>query len=285
MASNSRKNGYYFYKDRWLPSVSTILKSAGSSEGLIKWGAKQGGLGVIWGLSKIKDAQALSEKLGSPSCIEWAAESALAGLEAEGNRVKDFGSRVHHGIECRLKHTDIDLFDWNDEEKTALESFDNFYANVGFYPISIETTVYSGEYGFAGRLDLVAEINESQAEKLRPYLMKSSPDIQSGLLISDFKTGSLYVQSQSVQLAAYAEAYKETYDRQCTGGLLINIERENPERVRCYYIPKCDLKDAFSFGFLPAYHTWMWFDAPKWWKHQEEDLKEFEKIKAVGGVL
>lgn len=278
-----RRNGYYFYKDRQLPSVSTILKSAGNSEGLVHWACKQGGLGVIWGLSKIKDAQSLSERLGSPSCIEWAVENAKMGLEAEGNRVKDFGSRVHKGIECHLKREDLDISEWTEEEKTALESFQKFYAHVGFDPIAVETPIYSEECGYAGRLDLVAEVNKEQVEKLRTYLTKSSPDIIPGLLICDFKTGKMYPRTQGVQLAAYSTAYAETFNRKCNGGLIINIERDAPDKVRCHYFRDIDLIDSFFFGFKPAYDVWMYWDAPRWFQQQEEELEAIIQQRAAQG--
>lgn len=263
-----RRNGFYPYKGFQLPSVSIILKSAGSSEGLIYWGCKQGGLGVIWGLSKLKDLDSLKEKLGSPACIEWAVEQAKQGLAAEGNRVKDFGSRVHSGIEARLKIQELDQSEWTEEEKTALKTFENFYQEVGFDPFSVETAIYSVEHRYAGTLDLVASFSPSQADLVRPYLTRSSSDIEEGLLICDFKTGAMYPKSQSVQLAAYARAYLETYGRKCTGGLIINIHREEPEKIKCHYFSKEELDEAFNEGFLSGLQVWKFFDAPKWFHNQ-----------------
>lgn len=277
MTEIKRRNGYYFYKGMQLPSVSTILKSAGNSEGLIHWACRQGGLGVIWGLSQVKDHQKLKEKLQSPSCVEWAIEQAKKGLASEGDRVKDFGTRVHYGIESRLNHKDIDIMGWSEDEKTALKTFEEFYSAVGFDPISVETSVYSPQYGYAGRLDLVAEVNEQQADAIRPYLTRSSDDIKPGLLMSDFKTGSMYYKSQAVQLSAYKQAYLETYKRQCTGGLIINIAREEPDRVKCHYFSAGTLENAFTQGLLPARQAWLYFDAPQWFFKQEQ-----QHLKAVG---
>src|SRR3989304_5076550 len=88
----TRRNGYYQYKDLQFPSVSTIMKSAGNPGGLINWAATQGGMGVIWGLGKIKDIQKLDERLNSPACIEWAKEQAQNGLSSESSRVQEFGT-------------------------------------------------------------------------------------------------------------------------------------------------------------------------------------------------
>lgn len=279
MTEVKRRNGYYFYKGMQLPSVSTILKSAGNSEGLIHWACRQGGLGVIWGLSKIKDPSSLGQRLQSPACIEWAIEQAKAGLASEGDRVKDFGSRVHGGIEAHLNMNDLDTSAWTTEEKTALETFRNFYAEVGFDPISVEVSVFSPQFGYAGRLDLVAEVTEEQAEKIRPYLTRSSDDIEPGLLITDFKTGNMYPKSQSVQLAAYRQAYAETNNRKCTGGLIIQIAREEPDQIKCHYFNAESLDEAFQCGLMPARQAWLFFDAPKWFLKQ---VTETKKLKAVG---
>lgn len=281
MTEPKRRNGYYFYKGRQLPSVSTVMKSAGNSEGLIQWACKQGGLGVIWGLSKINNAEALKERLGSSECLEWAIQQARNGLASEGNRVKDFGSRVHAGIESRLKRLDMILEGWGEEEKTALDTFEKFYAEVGFDPIAIEATIFSDIYSYAGRLDLVAEVTQEQAELIRPSLTRGSDDIEPGLLITDFKTGSLYPAKHAVQLAAYRQGYEETYQRKCAGGLVINIERENPGEIKCHYFSSAELDRAFEQGFIPAYRTWMYFDAPKWFLKQEnETITETEKLIA-----
>jgi hypothetical protein len=279
MAEIKRRNGYYLVRERQLPSVSTILKSAGSSEGLVQWGAKQGGLGVIWGLARINNIEELKERLGSPSCVEWASGAALANLSNEGDRVKGFGSNVHAGIEAHLKQITFEA-ELTEEEKTAIATFENFYAEIGFDPLSIETEVYNLEYGYAGRLDLAAEITEEQAQKLQTYLTKSSEPVQPGLIICDFKTGSMYPRSQVVQLAAYAFAYSKTYHRPCDGGLIINIKRDEPDKIKCHYFTRRELIDAYLDCFLPALKVWRFLDAPRWYRKAEEEREEELSKKA-----
>jgi len=269
------RNGYYIHKNRYLPRVSSILNSAGSSDGLIYWGARQGGYGVIWGLSKINDYKKLKEKLSSTSCIEWASEQAVKALAVERDRVTSFGSNVHKVIECKLKQIDYSIESFTQDEKIALKSFDDFYAEINFDPISIEASVYSFKHSFAGTLDLVAEVNADQAAALSSYLKRSSDPVEPGLLICDFKTGSFYERSMGVQLAAYAQAYEETYKRKCTGGLVINIQRKNPEEVKCFFYSREYLDKAFSDGFVPAVQIWRYFDSPKWYqKHLKENENE-----------
>ena len=273
VTETKRRNGYYQWREWQLPAVSTPLKSAGNNEGLMTWAAQSGGLGVIWGLSGIKSVGALAEKLKSSACIEWAKEQAVEGLEAERERPANFGTNLHSGIESFLKGFDFDISGWTPEMIIGLETFKAFYKEVGFDPVLVESQIfYTKElekgFGFSGRLDLVAGLDVAQVEKLKPYLMKSSETPEAGLMISDFKTGKLYIPKQEAQLSAYMMGYEETYDRKVTGGLLINIPRETPDKIKCYYSTRKTLDHAFEAGIRTAYATWLYFDAPKWFKKQ-----------------
>ena len=129
-----RRNGYYMIGERQVPSVSKILKSAGDSSGLMNWAAMQGGMGVY---SSFHTQMSLDE----------IKESSLRGLRKESNRVADFGSNVHYGIECHLKKQDCDMSKWSNDEKKSVMTFIEFYEDIGFEADLIEATVLSGEYG------------------------------------------------------------------------------------------------------------------------------------------
>ena len=264
----TRRNGYYQYKDRQFPSVSTILKSAGNPGGLINWAAQQGGMGVIWGLAGIKNSQELEERLKSPAAIEWAKEQAMIGMCAERDRTASFGKLVHFGIEAELKHDVVDFSGWNDDMKKALDTFIKWETDTNVDVVAVEAEVFSPIHEFAGRLDAVLKIDEEVIAKLKPYLTKGSAVPVPGFVISDFKTGSMYPKSQSVQLAAYRQAYLETYSRECNGGMIINIKRDAPEKISCHYFSEVELAEAFEKGFLPAYQVWNFLDSPLWWNKQ-----------------
>lgn len=270
-----RKNGYYIFKDKNLASVTTIMRSGGDSGGLTRWAAKQGGHGVIWGLSKVQDAEALKARLGSPACLEWATEQAVMGLESEGNRVKDFGSRVHSGIECRLTSQELNTQDWSDSEKQALETAWEFYAKTKFNVLGVENILYSEENRYAGRCDLIAEINADSIKNITPFLTRTSDNIEDeGVIIADFKTGTLFVPTLKEQLAAYAAAYEAEKGVKVVGGLIIGVERDNPTKVKCIFFNRETLVEAFHMGFLKVRDVFEWRDAPRWYLKQWENDKK-----------
>ena len=205
MTEPVRRNGYYNYDGFNFPSVSTITKFVGENEGLIRWACELGGQGVLWALKNATNAQ-FEEIIASPTVMNWSKEKAIEGLQREQERVTGFGKVVHHGIECRLKNVDLNLGDWTDAEKIALETFEKFYAEVGFDPILVEAAIYSPKYRYAGRLDLLANISQEQAEKIKPYLIRTSELIVAGKVLADFKTGSFYHKPHGIQIAAYAQA-------------------------------------------------------------------------------
>lgn len=267
MTEVKRRNGYYMMPTgRQDPSVSTILKSAGSADGLIQWAAKQGAIGA-----------AMEATRKGSITIEEAAEYGVAALRKESGRVADFGVNVHTGIECHLKRQDLDVSSWSPAEKTALESFKAFYEDIGFDPVVIEATLFSTEWNYAGRCDLIATLTQDQCNRLKPYLTNGSDEPKAGLNIADFKTGNIYPIKCAVQLAAYGEAYKEMTGKEIVGGFIVGIYREKPTQVKVHAFNDLSLSDAFANGFLSAWNVWKFFESPKWWRGQERGTQNVER--------
>jgi hypothetical protein len=202
--------------------------------------------------------------------MQLAKEHAECALNAESSRTADFGTRVHDGIECYLKGWSINQQDWGAGEITALDSFKELCAKVGFVSKDVEKTVISRKHIFAGRLDWVTELPKN-ADAIKSYLKRNSdiPPMNGGLIICDFKTGAMNVPTQTAQIGAYAQAYKEETGIELVGGMIINIPRETPDKIKCHYVGIAELKRAFNLGFKTAYRTWFWFQAPKWFKQQK----------------
>lgn len=262
-----RRNGYYLYENkRYLPSVSTIMGSVGSSGGLINWSAKEGGKGVIHGLLQCAGADGLADRLSTPACLKWAEEAAIRGLQAEQTRVQGFGSRVHLAIENYLNGSALDLVNFDEAERVAYETFVKFYEDVGFAPTSVEGIVYNEDIGYAGQVDLVATFTKHQVGKLRTYLTDYSADIQPGVIVVDFKTGTLYPKKHGVQLAAYRDAYTKTTTNRCDAGLVIGIHRDRPDKIECIYYSGTYLDEIAEKVVPQARAIWEYYDAPKWFK-------------------
>lgn len=265
--TTERKNGYYLSEstNRFYPSVSTIMSKSGGAGGLVDWAAKQGGIGVIWALRRIQDYQQLKERLENSSVINFAQEAAIQGLQAEQKRVQGFGTDAHAGFEAVLHNKQYESQDA--AVNTAVKTFADFYSKQYFMPLYIEKHVISEQHRFAGRLDLCVTTNDDKLSELNTYTSKNSHEIISGNIICDFKTGAIYLEKQLVQLAAYAHAIKENTGVECNGAMLINIERDNPEKIKLFYKSKTELDKAFE-TFLHMKAVWEYTEAPKWYNKQ-----------------
>ena len=247
-----RRNGYYYFNNRHNPAVSTILKSAGNSAGLINWAAKQGAFGAF---------------INKPTTVDQAGEFGIAHLKMESERVAKIGTNSHQGIENYYAHDPI--YDSLTElESTIVKTYIDFSETIGIEMENCEMILNSTKYGFGGQLDMVTTLTDEQITTLKTYLARSSEVPELGRVIVDYKTGSLYIKSHEVQMAAYYKAYEEMTGNDCVGALLVNIKRDTPDKLVCHYITKKTLTEAFEKGFLPAYQTWEYFDAPKWFKEQ-----------------
>ena len=262
-----RKNGYYISEktNKYYPSVSTILSKSGGAGGLVEWAAKQGGLGVIWALRRIQNYSELQTRLESPACMNWAIESAIQGLQAEQKRVMGYGTDAHSGFEAII--CGKDYVSEIPEVNIALCTFRQFWDNCGLKSLYIEEHVVSEAHCYAGRLDLFVELNDQSIHYLNPYCSRNSEVLQAGNVICDFKTGSIYFEKQLTQLAAYAFALEEQTGVKCNGAMLINIERDNPEKIKLYYKQRQELEKAFD-AFLHMKKVWEYTEAPKWYQKQ-----------------
>jgi len=241
-------------------------------EGWLKWACEQSGETVVKYLQKLERGNPLESQLNSSTCIEWAKDKAIKAYYAELNRTADFGTNVHKAIEQNLKKEDI-IGTYSENELTACNTFLDAYSDIGFEPSSVEASVYSEKHGvrWAGRIDLALNFDAKQAKMMDVYMAKNSERVQPGLVITDFKTGSIYPQDQKAKLAGYIKAYEETYGGEVSGGLLFNIPRESPDELICYYYSKETMDEAFEKGFLTYYNNWLWHSAPKWFLKQEEE--------------
>lgn len=268
--TSKKKNGYYLQGDLYFGSVTKILSAVGGKEGLLRWACARGGYGVIWALADIK-MQDAHEKLGSPACLEWAKEQALASLSAEQRRTSDFGKNVHDGIEAILTKAGLDFISsFSAEEKLAVKTFDDFYKDLSKKVLKVEEEIFSKIFKFAGRTDLICEFSEEDLVKIRPFLNRGAEVMKPGIYVCDFKTGKVYKKEQGMQLSAYAQAYKEETGKECIGALIINIERENPSQLSCVSFSKETLDESFVH-FQHAIKIWEYLEAPQWY------LKQFKE--------
>lgn len=279
-----RRNGYYWHAptQRHLVSVTTLLQSVGNKEGLLKWGAKQGGLGVLAGLARVSDLQALQQKLTSPAAYEWAKAQGIDGLRATSNIATRFGTKCHKAVEQYFGQEPIDEGGWGDDYdslKMATRTIREFHTSVGYNIVGIEQVVYNPEGGYAGRMDYTVEFRRECGNALLPFCVEAPETPIEGIYIADLKTGTLHPKTHAFQLAAYVKAADQTTGTtrsKINGGLVFSVEKADPSKIRVVHFSRQYLNQVYEEAVVPAAKIWRFFDAPKWFKQQEEQhlLKE-----------
>lgn len=254
-----RINGYYIKDDKHYPSVTTVTRAIGSQVGLMRWAITQGAYGLqqAW----------LSGK--GPVTMDQAKEIAIGSYESELNRTATFGSDTHYLIECHLMGKEYDperLQSLDDRTKQAYLTFKDFYAQGIFKPLYVESEVFNTDHLYAGRLDMIATIKDPTI--LKPYLKRSSGiPLKDKNYVVDFKTGSYHKDSHGLQLSAYAAAAIRSFGEMVEGGMIVHIERENPEKLSVQVFEREEL-DKYYENFLKVHAAWQVVSAPVWWKKE-----------------
>lgn len=217
------KDGQHFYSvnksPSWFPGVTGILAHL-SKEAIVPWTARETSL--YWQKIMLKvNGHALDEKFFD--LLMRRAKKQPRFIKERAGRI---GSHAHKVFDSIVKK----------EKEVAgttpfMESFEYWLKTEKLEIIGGDTKIASLEYGYGGSLDALAL------------------DENGDLVIIDFKTGNSLWDSHSYQVAAYSQAFKETYGLAYRpGGVVIRFvkDKEKYERVECR-----DINDSF-LGFKAA---------------------------------
>ena len=178
------KNHHYEDADgRRVPGVTTILDGGLPKKELIGWAGNATAEGAV------NNWDALSE------LPPGARMKTLQGIRYEvTNKAKNRGTQVHLYAEALVQG--IEVKGVPDELRPYVENYVRFIDAWKLDPILVEVVIANYTYGFAGTLDLVADLTGPTGERER-YLL-------------DIKTGEKGIYAETaLQLAAYrfAESY------------------------------------------------------------------------------
>jgi hypothetical protein len=179
------KTHYYADGDgNRIPGVTTILGAGLPKPQLINWAANATAEGAIndWdGLTELPPAARLK---------------ALQGIRYETtNRAKNKGTLIHGYAEHLVQGHKVDGIP--DELRPYTDAYVRFIDTFQLDPILVEVVIVSYRHGYAGTLDLVAELTNPLSGEREVWLL-------------DIKTGEKGIYPETaLQLAAYryAEAY------------------------------------------------------------------------------
>jgi len=169
------------YKDLF-PSVTTILDII-SKPGLLRWTQNTAFANVK---STLED-QSGSVQTISTDWIRQTMNHVKQSYEKEREEAAILGTRAHKIIEQLLSgHSPV----IDEEMQPIFDSFCQWKLSVDLEITNTEAVVYSPYYGYAGTIDAIATMGDSQ-------------------VVIDWKTGNALYPEHSFQVAAYARALAE----------------------------------------------------------------------------
>jgi predicted RecB family nuclease len=246
--TESYKGRFYHTPQGDFPSVTTILGAVGKPA-LIQWAANEERAFVmetaanlyedIHGTPKMERVTFLSTmltRLGK----EKAHQRALAKAGA-------IGSQVHALIEWTLRAQLCEKPGPSpaitEKGMWAFSVFQKWAKSVSLKPILIEQTVWSATHGYAGTLDLLAEV-------------------EGKLTVIDWKTGKRVYPEAHLQNAAYRHALREMGHSDAEQGIIVRLPKDEkdpePEAVKAGLMPDgSTMAESELLGvFLGIKATW-----------------------------
>jgi len=180
-----------------LRSVTSYLKVL-AKPALITWAANTTAEYVKDKLIDIKEGRLDIGAMDIKEIVRAAKQHHKEKFEAGGKR----GTDIHHAIN-EYWATGImpdETIKENKETTILFQSFLKWQKDCQIMPISYEQTVYS-KHGYAGTLDLFAEVNECPQHIEMPWPL--------GAYVIDYKTGKAIYGEAKMQATAYLYALQE----------------------------------------------------------------------------
>jgi len=172
--------------------------------------------------------------IGKPMLYRWYAKHGWEECERVKKESAAFGSKVHDGIETRLKG---EVFDERNADERTLELVGRAVRWVNeseFTPIALETHVVHEELRYHGTFDALGEF-------------KSQPGV---LWIMDWKTSNYVDVTYGLQLAAYAGAWNaqngKTWETGVNHGGILRLSKDPKARKQVEAVTFNNLRRHFA---------------------------------------
>lgn len=233
-----------------LPSVTTILKVMGKGPALINWAAnleRELAKEKSYELYEMAYAQIVEEKnFSKMTKLQWFSnlESFMGKTKAHAQELKnaaDIGSMAHAAVEWSLKvelgQKRLKMPECTGKALIAFEKWQEWRNSVKLKPILIEQTVFDSFYGYAGTMDLLAEVDGKVA-------------------LLDWKTSKSVWPEMFLQNAAYRSASESMGHPVAELGIIVRLPKKETDDP--FEVKECpDLVDSFDV-FLKAKSLWEW---------------------------
>lgn len=137
------------------------------------------------------------------------------------------GTRVHKLIELNLKGEAVNLSAYEQEIQDDLLEFEIFKKDAKLKPKALEQSLWSNKYGYAGTPDYIGYYTtpiEYLASTIVDHKRVKVPKFtKSSLVIGDWKTGKDIYPEYWLQIAAYAQAFKELTGIRLDGAFICRL--------------------------------------------------------------
>lgn len=245
---------FYETADGTYPSVTTVLSVIGKPA-LINWAAKEERTLVMEESANLYQ-DAPMEKMSRQAWITTL-ERRLGDERAHTRLLRkagDIGSQVHAMIEYTLRARLCQKVEappaLSPKAAWAFSVYERWANRVKLTPMLIEQTVYSVEHGYAGTMDLFAEIDGKAT-------------------VVDFKTGKAVYPEAHLQNAAYRTALRTMGHGDATQGIILRLPKNETDPE-----PEAVIADDETSSLEVFLHTkrlWEWSQAKDKWLKEQED--------------
>lgn len=249
---------FYEVDGEMYPSVTHILGCIGKPA-LINWAANQERSLVMTAATELYADLANTppmSKAAYTATLQYRCGKEKAHRKAL-DKAADIGSQVHGLIEWNLRRQLGQQVGAEprvvDDAQWAFMAFQDWAGSVSLKPRYIEQTVWSRRYGYAGTMDLLADVNGM-------------------LTLVDFKTGKAIYGEAHLQNVAYQVALDEMGHSTPAGGLIVRLPKvQTDPEFEVAVVPA--VADLFPV-FVAVRKLWAW--------HHEQELAYQAKRQQAG---
>src|SRR3990167_2143908 len=249
---------FYLVDGESLPSVTHILQVIGKPA-LINWAANQERTLVTEAAADLYEDLAKIQTPMPRTAYITTLQGRIGKMKAhrrELEKASEIGTQVHHLVEWRLRRQLGQEIGPEprvlDDAQWAFMAWEDWAKSVSLKPKFIEQMVYSRVHGYAGTMDLLADVEGVET-------------------LIDFKTGKAIYAEAFLQNVAYQVALSEMGHGQVTHGVVVRLPKnQNDPQFEIGPVPPVD--QLFP-TFLAVKEVW------KWWFAQEEIYRA--KVKAA----
>jgi hypothetical protein len=239
---NTRAGRFYEIDGMKYPSVTTIL-SIINKPALMNWAAKVEREMVLKVARELYEDSPIGSKM-TTAAWNLTMDNRLGKEKASSKELAkagEIGSQVHKLIEWTLKgelcYEAGPSPKISDKAQWAFMAWEDWRRSVKLKPLYVEQVVYSKDFGYAGTLDLVAEVEEV-------------------ITVIDWKTGKGVYGEAHLQNAAYRHAFREMGHGNPEQGLIVRLPKveTDPE----FEVVKAKPEESQFRSFLDALTLWDW---------------------------